>query len=215
MSRLTSSPILSICLALGSLWAVSFVGRAIVQAVNRMYEVEDRRPAWQRFLLPLLFSLGAALLFIAALAFLVFGSSMSVGVGSLLGSGAAGWWVWSILRWPLLVLLAFLGFGVTYYFAPDVEVRAPFISIGAALATGAWIIFSVGFSLVLNSFAQFLISPLYGWFTGLIVLLMYLYWSSVILLFGVEINRVIKEAEEGVASTSDGAASTSARTRGA
>jgi uncharacterized BrkB/YihY/UPF0761 family membrane protein len=44
---------------------------------------------------------------------------------------------------------------------------------------------------------------------------MYLYWSSVILLFGVEINRVIKEAEEGVASTSDGAASTSARTRGA
>jgi uncharacterized BrkB/YihY/UPF0761 family membrane protein len=45
----------------------------------------------------------------------------------------------------------------------------------------------------LNQFAVFLVSPLYGWFTGLIILLMYLYWSSVIILIGAEINRVVED----------------------
>jgi uncharacterized BrkB/YihY/UPF0761 family membrane protein len=44
---------------------------------------------------------------------------------------------------------------------------------------------------VLNQFGTFLVDPLYGWFTGLIVLLLYLYWSSLILLVGAEINRVV------------------------
>jgi membrane protein len=193
MSRLTDSPILSVFLALGSLWAVSFVGRAVVQAVNRMYDVTDRRPWWQRILIPLLFSLGAAVLFAAALALIVLGSAVVVGVGRLLGNESVGWWVWLVVRWPLLVVLTFLGFALIYYCAPDLEQRVPFVSIGAALATVAWLIFSAVFALVLNNFAQFLISPLYGWFTGLIILLMYLYWSSVILLAGAEINRTLDE----------------------
>jgi membrane protein len=193
MSRLTDNPFLSVLLALGSLWQVTFVGRAIVQALNRMYGTEDKRSAWRRFLLPLVFALGAAIFFLAALALLVFGSQIGVIVGGRLGSGTAGWWASAILRWPLLLVLAFLAFAVIYYWGPDVDQRAPFVSTGAALATIAWLIFSVAFSLVLNQFAVFLVSPLYGWFTGLIILLMYLYWSSVIILIGAEINRVVED----------------------
>jgi membrane protein len=78
-----------------------------------------------------------------------------------------------------------------YYYAPDPRRRAPIVNAGVILATVAWLLFSAAFSLVLNHFVQFLITPLYGWFTGLIVLLMYLYWSSVILLVCAEVNRVI------------------------
>ncbi len=194
MSRLTDSPILSLFLALGSLWSVSFVGRAVVQAINRMYDVEDRRPWWQRILIPLLFSLGAAVLFVGALSLIVFGSTITEGVGAFLGHEDLGWWVWLVLRWPLMIVLTFLGFALIYYWAPDIEQRVRFASIGAAAATAAWLIFSAAFALVLNNFAQFLISPLYGWFTGLIILLMYLYWSSAILLAGAEINRAIDDA---------------------
>jgi membrane protein len=151
-----------------------------------MYEVKDRRPWWQRLLFPLAFALGAAVLFIAALALVLAGSAISVGAGS------AGWWAWYVLRWPILIALAFLAFALIYYCAPDRGQRAPFVSLGAALATAVWLLFSAAFSLVLNNFAQFLISPLYGWFTGLIILLMYIYWSSVILLLGAEVNRVIE-----------------------
>lgn len=193
VSRLTTNPLLSVFLALGSLWAVSFVGRAIVQAMNRMYETDERRPLWARALLPLLFSLGAAVLFIAALALIVFGQALSVRAGTVLGSGTVGWWAWNVVRWPLLIALAFLAFALIYYWGPDVKQRVPFVSLGAAVSTAAWVIFSVAFSLVLDRFAQFLISPLYGWFTGLIILLMYLYWSSVIILAGAEVNRVIEE----------------------
>lgn len=202
MSRLTDNPWLSLLLALGSLWQVTFVGRAIVQAMNRMYETEDRRAWWRRFLLPLLFALGAAILFLAALALLVFGPQLGAAIGNGLGSSSAGWWASFILRWPLLLVLAFFAFAVIYYWGPDLDQRAPFVSMGAALATVAWVIFSVGFSLVLNQFAIFLISPLYGWFTGLIILLMYLYWSSVILLVGAEVNRVIEDNTPGSRSPS-------------
>jgi membrane protein len=202
MSRLTSNPWLSLFLALGSLWAVSFVGRAIVQAMNHMYDTDERRSWWVRALLPLLFSLGAALLFIAALAMIVFGPALSVGVGNFLGSGSVGWWTWTMLRWPLLIALAFLAFALIYYWGPDVQQRVPFVSVGAGVSTAAWVIFSIAFSLVLNRFAQFLISPLYGWFTGLIILLMYLYWSSVIILAGAEINRVIEDQKLGARTDS-------------
>jgi membrane protein len=148
---------------------------------------------WQRFLIPLAFSLGATVLFIAALALIVLGAQISVGVGRVLGSGGVGWWAWYLLRWPILAALAFLAVALTYYCAPDLEQHVPFVSVGAALATAAWLIFSTAFSLVLNHFAHFLLNPLYGWFTGLIILLMYIYWSSVIVLVGAEVNRVVEE----------------------
>jgi membrane protein len=192
MSRLTDSPILSVFLALGSLWAVSAVARAVMSAMNKMYGVEDSRPLWARLLLSLGLSVGAALLFLAALALIVFGPTAGVTLGQTLGSGTIGWWVWNIVRWPVLVGLALLGFALVYYYAPDLEQRFPFVSVGAIAATIAWLIFSLIFSLVLNHFASNLITPLYGWFTGLIILLLYLYSSSVIVLVGAEITRVIE-----------------------
>lgn len=198
ISRLPDSPLLSVSLALGSLWAVSFVARAVVQAMNRMYEVEDGRPLWQRFLLPLVFSLGAAALFLAALVLIVFGSSIGVSVGKALGSGSVGWWAWAVLRWPALLGIAFLAFALTFYFGPDPRRRPPFINFGVLLSTVVWLLFTAAFSVTLNNFVQFLITPLYGWFTGLIVLLMYLYWSSVIVLVGAEVNLIVSSvAREG------------------
>ncbi len=66
------------------------------------------------------------------------------------------------------------------------------MSPGAVSATVAWLLFTVTFSAILNQFGMFLVDPLYGWFTGLIVLLLYLYWSSIVLLLGAEVKRVIE-----------------------
>jgi uncharacterized BrkB/YihY/UPF0761 family membrane protein len=52
------------------------------------------------------------------------------------------------------------------------------------------------FEFVMNSFGQFLVDPLYGWFTGLFGLVLYLYWSAYIFLVGAEVNHAI-EANAG------------------
>jgi membrane protein len=89
-----------------------------------------------------------------------------------------------------------LAFALIYYFAPNVKRPIRSVSPGAASATLARLVFSVAFSWVMDRFGAILVDPLYGWFTGLIVLLLYLYWSAFILLVGADVNHVI-EAEAG------------------
>lgn len=98
----------------------------------------------------------------------------------------------SAVQWVIVVACAFVGFALTYYVAPDVRRPIRSVSAGALAATPAWLLFTLVFSGVLNQFGALLVDPLYGWFTGLIVLLLYLYWSALILLAGAEINRVIE-----------------------
>jgi membrane protein len=192
LSRLTSNPILSAFLALGSLWAASAVARAVMEAMNVMYGVKHSRSLWFRLLLSILLSAGAAVLFLAALALIVFGPFFAVRMSLLTGHGTILRWTWNVGQWLLLLVIALLAFASIYYFAPNVEHRSRFVSLGALVATGSWIIFSLIFSFVLNQFGNRLIDPLYGWFAGVIILLMYMYWSSLILLAGGEINRVIE-----------------------
>ncbi len=195
LSRLTDSPILSVFLALGSLWAVSAVARAGMEAMDVMYGITDQRSVWMRFLLSMILSLAAAVLLLAAVALLVFGPVIAGLADSILGNASIAWWIWSVLQWPLLLSFALLAFALIYYYAPDASQRFRFVSPGALVATMVWLVFSVGFSLVLNHFGQFLVNPIYGWFTGLIIFLMYIYWSSMILLVGAEINRTVRSPE--------------------
>jgi uncharacterized BrkB/YihY/UPF0761 family membrane protein len=48
------------------------------------------------------------------------------------------------------------------------------------------------FEFVMNRFGEFLVDPLYGWFTGLFGLVLYLYWSAYIFLVGAEVNHAIE-----------------------
>jgi membrane protein len=134
-----------------------------------------------------------AALFLVALVLMLAGSYMAEAVH--LGTSFAT--IWNVAQWLILVASAFLGFALTYYLAPDVKRPIRSVSPGALGATAAWVLFTIVFSGVLNRFGTLLIDPLYGWFTGLIVLLLYLYWSSLILLVGAEVNHVIEANPAG------------------
>jgi membrane protein len=191
-SRIPNSGLLNLILALGSLWAVSAVFRAVTAAMNVMYEATDTRPLWARFGLSVVLSVLAAALFLVALALILAGSRTAAAVVEAVHLGTSFATIWNVVQWVILVAFAFLGFGLTYYLAPDVKRPIRSISPGALGATAAWVLFTIVFSGVLNHLGPFLVDPLYGWFTGLIVLLLYLYWSSLILLVGAEINHVIE-----------------------
>lgn len=191
-SRIPNSWLLNVVLAVGSLWAVSAVFRAVTAAMNVMYEAVDRRPLWARLGLSILLSLLAACLFLSALLLILAGSGTAVAMTEAVRLGTFSAGVWNGVQWVILVGCAFLGFALIYYVAPDVKRPIRSVSPGALGATLAWLLFTLSFSSMLNQFGTFLVDPLYGWFTGVIVLLLYLYWSSLILLVGAEINRVVE-----------------------
>jgi membrane protein len=192
VSRIPNSWLLNVVLALGSLWAVSAVFRAVTAAMNVMYECTERRPLWARFGLSIVLSFLTACLFLSALVLILAGSRAAAAVAEAVHLGASFGAIWTAVQWVILVGCAFLAFAVTYHVAPDVKRPIRSVSPGALAATAAWLLFTLAFSGVLNQFGTFLVDPLYGWFTGLIVLLLYLYWSSLVLLVGAEINRVIE-----------------------
>ncbi|MBV9172463.1 MAG: YihY/virulence factor BrkB family protein [Chloroflexi bacterium] len=95
-----------------------------------------------------------------------------------------------------MLLGAFVFCATVYRLVPCDRRAFRAIVPGAVCAAACWFVFSLVFEFVMNRFGQFLVDPLYGWFTGLFGLVLYLYWSAYIFLVGAEVNHAI-EASDG------------------
>lgn len=184
----TVSAIVAILLAL---WGISGAFRSVMEAMNVMYEVEEERPFWKVYLISILLSLGVAALLIFSLVLIVFGPKIGGAVADVVGLGYVFQLVWNIVQWPVLVGIVLFAFALVYYFAPDAEQRFKWITPGSIVAVVVWLLFSLLFSLYVNKFSSF--NATYGSLAGIIVLMLYIYYSSFIMLLGAEMNQVIEE----------------------
>jgi membrane protein len=188
-SAFTFGAIISIALAL---WGVSGAFRSVMEAMNVMYEVEEDRPFWKVYGLSIFMSLAVVVLLIGALVLVVFGQSIGVTVADLVGLGAVFATVWTILQWPVVACVVLFAFALIYYFAPAAEQRFRWISPGSIIAFVFWLIFSLLFSLYASTFGGNSYNETYGSLAGVIVLMLYVYYSALIMLVGAEMNQVIE-----------------------
>jgi membrane protein len=188
-SAFTFGAIISIALAL---WGVSGAFRSVMEAMNVMYEVEEDRPFWKVYGLSIFMSLAVIILLVGALVLVVFGQSIGVTVADLVGLGSVFATVWSILQWPVVACVVLFAFALIYYFAPAAKQRFRWISPGSILAFVFWLIFSLLFSLYASTFGGNSYSETYGSLAGVIVLMLYVYYSALIMLVGAEMNQVIE-----------------------
>jgi membrane protein len=109
----------------------------------------------------------------------------------LLPFGGFGKTLAAIIRWPILLALLMVCLAAIYRFAPSrEEPRWRWVSWGAVVATVLWIIGSALFSLYVGKFASY--DKTYGSLGGVVVLLMWLYLSSFIVLLGAQLNAEIE-----------------------
>jgi membrane protein len=188
-SAFTFGAIISITLAL---WGVSGAFRSVMEAMNVMYEVEEDRPFWKVYGLSIFMSLAVVVLLLGALVLVVFGESIGVTVADLVGLGSVFATVWSILQWPVVACVVLFAFALIYYFAPAAQQRFRWISPGSILAFVFWLIFSLLFSLYASTFGGNSYNETYGSLAGVIVLMLYVYYSALIMLVGAEMNQVIE-----------------------
>ena len=176
-----------------ALWAASAGMRAVTTALNAAYDVPETRPAWQRYLLSVVYTVG--------LATLVLLTAAARRVGRLcverlterfgLASIVAPLWIW--LRWPAVVGLLLLVVALVYYLGPNVDQPFRYITPGSITAVAVWILASAGFSAYVERFGSY--GATYGSLGGIVVLLLYFFVSGAVLLFGAEINATIHPAE--------------------
>src|SRR5215213_9025002 len=188
-SAFTFGAIISIALAL---WGVSGAFRSVMEAINVMYEVEEDRPFWKVYGISIFMSLAVVVLLIGALVLVVFGQSIGVTVADLIGLGSVFATVWSILQWPVVACVVLLAFALIYYFAPAAKQRFRWISPGSIIAFVFWLIFSLLFSLYVSTLGGSSYNETYGSLAGVIVLMLYVYYSALIMLVGAEMNQVIE-----------------------
>jgi len=186
-SAFTVGAIISILLAL---WGVSGAFRSVMEAMNVMYEVEEDRPFWKVYGLSIFMSLAVVVLLVGALVLVVFGESIGVTVADLIGLGSVFATIWSIVQWPVVALVVLFAFALIYYFAPAAKQRFRWVSPGSILAFVFWLIFSLLFSLYVSMSGSY--NETYGSLAGVIILMLYVYYSALIMLVGAEMNQVIE-----------------------
>lgn len=177
-----------------ALWSASAGMRSTMSAMNAAYDVPEGRPAWKRVPLSVVYTFGFAGLLLALSALMVLGPQVTGWLARFVGLEEAVVTVWNWLRWPAIVVLMTIAVALLYYVAPDVEQEFRFITPGSVFAVVVWILASVGFGYYVKNFADY--NAMYGSIGAIIVLLLYFYISSAVLLFGAELNAVIEHGRQ-------------------
>ena len=167
-------------------WSVSMGARLLTRALNAILEVEETRPPWKRVASSLTFAPGLVLAGTCAVGLMLATSRTAVWVAGWVGLDAAFVLLWTLLRWPTALLLLALVVAAVYRYAPDADLSFRSVLPGALVAVVSWALSSLAFSLLLGAFPDH--GAIYGGLGTAISLLLYLYFSAAVLLFGAELN---------------------------
>jgi membrane protein len=191
--------------ALAALFSASSGTQNLLAAINIAYDETESRGAVKLRLLALALTIGAVLFVIVAIALV----AVAPLVLDLLGP--SGQLIGQVVRWVLLVVLVVVALAVLYRVAPDRDApRFSWVTLGSVAATVLWVVGSVLFSLYVNNFGSY--NKTYGALAGVVVLLLWMYLTSYIVLLGAEINS---ESEYQTAADTTKGSSAPMGTRGA
>ena len=191
ISNADSGGILTIGI-LGAVWSSSAALVAIINSLNRAYDIHESRPWWKVRLIAMTLTMGLAFFLLVSFTLVLAGPTLAEYLSKTFALGDVFEWGWKILQWPFAFALVSSAIGCVYYFAPDAEQEWVWITPGAVVATLLWIGASLGFKIYLVSFADY--NATYGAVGGVIALLLWFYLSGLAILIGAEMNSEIEHA---------------------
>jgi membrane protein len=183
-SKLGAAFLFSLCLAL---WSANGGMKAIIDALNVVYDEKENRGFLRLNAVSLAFTLGGLIAVLAAIGLVVAAPILL----STIGLGSMGDALLRYGRWPALTVMILTGLAVLYRFAPSR--RSPqwkWISVGSVLATIIWIIGSALLSFYLGNFGNY--DATYGSLGAAIGLMIWMWMSTIVVLLGAELNSEIE-----------------------
>ncbi|MEU0198914.1 MULTISPECIES: YihY/virulence factor BrkB family protein [unclassified Streptomyces] len=170
-----------------AVWSASGYVAAFIRSANAVYDVPEGRPVWK--VLPVRVGVTVVLMVLAVVSavIVVFTGGLARQVGTALGVGDTALTVWSIAKWPVLVILVTIMIAILYWATPNAKVRGfRWITPGSFLALVIWMIASAGFALYVANFASY--NKTYGTFAGVIIFLVWLWITNLAILLGLEFD---------------------------
>nr|WP_249164315.1 YihY/virulence factor BrkB family protein [Bradyrhizobium jicamae] len=170
-----------------AIWSANAGMKAIIDALNVVYEEKEKRGVLKLNLVSLAFT-------IASLAAILVMVGAIVVIPLLLqqvGLGARAELIIRFGRWPILTALLLTALAVLYRYAPSrTEPRWQWLSVGAVAAAVLWLVGSSLLSWYLSNFGNY--NATYGSLGAAIGLMTWMWMSAIILLCGAELNSEIE-----------------------
>lgn len=180
--------------AIAGLWTASTGVKAVINAINRAYDYAENRSFIKIKGMSLLFTIILILMIIIVFITLVAGELIGTLVSDFLGIEDLFITIWNYLRFIIPLLFMILTFALLYKYSPNIDNRysVPLKTTlpGAIFASLSWIVLSLLFSFYVSNFGNYAVT--YGSLGGVIVMLVWLFISSIVIVLGGELNATLE-----------------------
>jgi membrane protein len=170
-----------------AVWGASRGASGLMLALNRLFGRVETRSWLQRQAIAIALTVGLAVLLVIALGLLVGGPILGRVVANRFGLGGVFDIAWTVGRWMAAGLLVMVVWALAYRFLPDTDAPFRIFTPGAVVSVGLWLGISRLFALYLDHVGSY--TSIYGALGGVVIVLTWLWLSSMSLLFGAEINE--------------------------
>ncbi|MDL2286979.1 YihY/virulence factor BrkB family protein [Eubacteriales bacterium OttesenSCG-928-G02] len=185
----TSSVMVFIITIITTLWASSKGMLALIRGLNASNDVKENRNYLFLRLNAVLYTFIFLIIIIATLALLVFGNLIQAWLESIFPEIKAHIAVVSSFKFIILLVLLTLLFATLYKFLPNKKIKFSQVIPGASITSIGWLVFSYVYSLYVDKAAMN--TTYYGNLTGIIFLLLWLYFCMSIFMFGALLNATL------------------------
>jgi membrane protein len=174
-----------------ALWSVTGAMGALMWGLNLAEKREDSRKFAAKRLTGLAMAACVGVAFLLAFGLLVLGPHLTRWIGDASGQKTAVTWIWWAAQWPILIGGMLLAFGAVLALGPDRKPRKlRFITPGTLAAAAVWLAASGAFAFYASRFGSY--NKTWGSLSAVIVLLTWLWLSSLAILFGAEVNAEVE-----------------------
>jgi len=178
-----------------ALWSLTGAMQNLMWALNLAYDREESRGFVRRRIIAIGMLTLAFLGFVLMVGVLILGPHLSRWLGDAVGAETPVRLAWLLGQWPLLIAGLIVVFAGLLYLGPDIQhPRWTFLSFGSALAVVVWLLVSAGFAIYTSQFGSY--NKAWGSLSAVVVMLTWLWLSSLALLFGAEVNAEAERSRE-------------------
>jgi membrane protein len=175
-----------------TVWAASSGTQAVRTALNRAYGIDRGLAFWSARLKVIVFTVVGA-----SVTVLVFSSVVILPYvwAALRQAGDDALWLRDSARYGLAFVVVFVLYTTLYGWLPDLRQRVSTVLPGALVGSALWVAAAAALSYTLRHVGK--LALVYGGFAGAVATLVFLYACAATLIFGAEINGVLRQRHGG------------------
>ena len=178
---------------IGTLWSASKGVRGLMVSLNKAYEINETRNFFVIKIIDMLYTVLIAFGVVILLALPNIGVDLYNFINKYIEVKWEIFTLYNRIKIIILPLTLILIMSLIYMYAPNIKQKPRDVIWGTLFSIFGWSMLSYFFTIFLNNFSNYKL--VYGSLATVIVLMLWLYFASMILIIGGEINSILKKNE--------------------